>query len=709
VYFVPLTSVNTTRFIVPVIAHAIGFAFQSVGAADPQAQLFSYLREKETLLLIDNLEHLLTEPGIQILADLLANAPQVKLLITSRESSGLPGEWVSEVQGLPVPESGFGEDSAQNTSVELFLQRARRAHVGFDATPEDYPAIIRICQLVEGMPLAIELAAAWVRTLCCDDMAHELERGLGFLSVSTRDLPARHRSMRAVFDQSWKLLTQEEQGVLLRLSVFQGGFRHEAAAAVAEATLPMLSALVTKSLIRRSGAGRYDLHELIRHFAAEQFAERPEEQAATHTRHGNYYLTLFSQADGRLRSSMQQEALAELTAEMDNFRSAWDWAVTHGEFALVEQTLRTFTMFYDTRGWVQEGLDTLGRAVNALEMAHEQSSPDRTDRVALGHILAGRSFLTSRLGKYEQAQTMLERSMEILRPLNEPRVLVEAITFLGSVMGVTGKYARALELYSEGLEMATAIDDRWFAALCTFGLIDLVGITQTIVEPEITRERLQSAMADWRSIGDPRFIAIGLRILSQSAFTLGRYDEARAAVEESAALSSSVGDRWGLGSAYRGIGVVAQAQGEHNQAVDMFRQSLDTFTELGGSWWVARVLAEMGRSVFALGNEAEAERVWRESLRIAIEARGTPVALDTLAGFASLEAKRGVLEHALELLLIVLGHPASFQETKNRAAHLRAELEAQMTRQQVEAAQARAQAKTFEAAVDEVLKQAAFT
>jgi tetratricopeptide (TPR) repeat protein len=274
------------------------------------------------------------------------------------------------------------------------------------------------------------------------------------------------------------------------------------------------------------------------------------------------------------------------------------------------------------------------------------------------------------------------------------------------LMEVTGNYARALELYAEGLEIATAIGDRWFAALCRTILNGLVAITHVIAEPEKTHEQLQSTVADWRAIGDPRLTAFGLRILSQSALGLGRYDEARAALEESAVLNRSVGDRWGLGAAYRGLGVVAQAHGEHQQAVDMFRNSLDTFTELGGSWWVARVLAEMGRSMIALGNEGEAGRVWCKSLRIALDTGGTPVALDVLAGFASLQTKQGDGEHALELLLIVLNHSASFQETKDRAEALRAELEAQLTSQQVEAAQMRAKAKTFEAAVEEIEPQA---
>jgi len=703
-YFVSLVPVSTTRFIVPMIADALRFTFQSASRTDPKTQLFSYLKEKQVLLLTDNLEHLLSGPDIEVLSELLANAPQVKLLATSRESLGLQGEWVFEVHGLPVPENPQTEGFAQHTSVELFLQRARRAHVEFNATSEDFPAILRICHLVDGMPLAIELAAAWVRTLTCPEIAKEIERSLDFLSISARDIPVRHRSMRAVFDHSWKLLTEEEKQVLARLSVFRGGFRREAAEQVAEATLAVLSTLVTKSLIRRSGAGRYDLHDLIRQFAAEHFLERLQEQTATQARHGSHYLAYFGQADQRLRNSAQRETLAELTVEMDNFRAAWDWAVTHGEFALIEQTMRTFFRLYDTRGWFQEGLETLDRAVDVLEMAHGHLPPDRNDQVALGHLLATRSWLAYRLANYEQAQRMLERSLEILRPLDEPHVLVEPITYLGRVMEMTGNYAKALELYSEGLEMATAIGDRWFKAVCLTLHTALVGTTDSVVKPEITHARLQSIVAEWRLIGDPRLIALGLDFFSRSALRLGRYDEARTALEENVALNNSIGFGWGLGTAYRGLGKVAQGQGKHQRAVAMFRKSLDTFTELGGSWFMARVLAEMGGSLLALENQAEAGLVWREALRIATDIHGTPVALEALAGLASLRAKQGDREHALEMLLMVLNHPASLQVTKNQADRLRAELEAQLTPIQIETIQAHAREKTFEAVVEDLLK-----
>ncbi len=190
---------------------------------------------------------------------------------------------------------------------------------------------------------------------------------------------------------------------------------------------------------------------------------------------------------------------------------------------------------------------------------------------------------------------------------------------------------------------------------------------------------------------------------------LGRFDEARKALEESVDLNISVGARWNLGHAFQGLGAVAQAQGEYRQAADLFLKAVDTFTELGGLFYIGQSLAQMGRSLFALGNDVEAERIWRESLRIAAEIRGMPVVLEALVGIASLRGKRGETQSALELLLIVLNHAACDQETRNRAEKLRAELAAQLTTQQAEVAQVQARAKTFEAAVAEVLKQTEIT
>ncbi|MFN8486216.1 MAG: tetratricopeptide repeat protein [Caldilineaceae bacterium] len=706
VYFVAFAAVNTPRLIVPMIADAIGLAFASANPADPKTQLFGYLQKKQLLLLTDNLETLLTEPGIESLSELLAQAPQVKVLATSRQALEVQAEWVFEVQGLPIPVSGAAQADDQETAVALFLQRARRAHARFAATPADIAAIVRICELVEGMPLGIELAAAWVRTLTCAEIAQEIERGLAFLHSTARDLPARHRSLRAVFDQSWKLLSAEEQGILRRLAIFHGGFLREAAVAVADATLADLATLLMKSLIRRNSAGRYELHELIRQFAAEQLAQDPTEQSAAQTRHSHYYLSFFSNVEGRLRSAAQQATLAALNAEVENFRAAWTWAMTQGDFAAIEQTLHAFTLYYDLRGWFQEGFDTLERGLTVLEMAHAQSPTDATRQLTLGHLLAACGLLAARLGQYAQAQAMLERSLVILRPLSAPRVLVEAITILGTVLELTGNYAGALDRYTEGWELATALGERWVAAVCRLCRTGLVGITQSFVGPEETYTALQSIMAEWRAIGDPRWIAIGLNYVSWTAMSLGRYEEARTALAESVALGVAVADRWGTSYAYRGLGLIAQTLGEHQQAVALFRQSLTMLTELGARQDMARLLAELSRSLFALGDDAAAERGWREALCMASATGGTFILLEALVGLAALYAKQREWARALELLLLVLQHPAAIQATRQHAAQLQQKVVAQLSPAQIEAVQAQVHTITLESIVDELLKQA---
>jgi len=573
--------------------------------------------------------------------------------------------------------------------------------VDYNFTLQDYPSILRICQLVDGVPLGIELAAAWVRTLSCYEIAQQLEQGLGFLNFPTRDLPARHRSMRAVFDHSWKLLPEEEKQVLARLSVFRGGFQREAAGQITEATLSMLSTLVAKSLVRRNGENRYDLHELVRQFSAENLSKNDSEQVETQNRHSSFYLTAFGRAAERMHSPEQREALAEWAVEMDNIRVAWNWAIAQNEFGLIEETLRSFAMLYETRGLYREGLDMLDRAIEGLEAAYGASPSNQTGQAALGHLLTNRALLTFRLGQHAEAQAILERSLGILRPLNDMQLLAEPITYLGVVMSLRGDYASALDLVAEAREKALAVGDRVFAAT---SLSLHANFSRLTGQSGDQHARLQAAVEEWQAIGDPRFIAYGLNFLGQSALALGRFDEAREALGESVELNTSVGARWNLGHALQGLGAVAQAQGEPRQAVDLFIKAKETFTELGGLFYIGQSLAQMGQSLFALGNHVEAEGVWLESLRIAHEINGMPVALEALIGIAGLRAQRGETQPALELLLIVLRHPACDQEIKNRAEKLCAELEARLTPKQIASIQNHATEIDLEVIIEDLLK-----
>ncbi|HET8630434.1 MAG TPA: BTAD domain-containing putative transcriptional regulator [Thermomicrobiales bacterium] len=284
--FVALAPVHPPRFLAPAIAGALGLSAQ--GQQDPQEHLLDALGEREALLVLDNFEHLLD--GASLVAAILARAPDVKVLVTSRERLALGEEWVFPVEGLAVP----GEDEAgapdDYDAVRLFVERARKVQAGFALGAAERPAVARICRLVGGMPLAIELAAAWAAALPCAEIAREIEAGLDVLATPRRDVPERHRTVRAVFDHSWALLTEHQRDVFAALSAFRGGFERPAAEAAAGASLFTLAALVGKSFLCLTPAGRYEVHELLRQYGATQLGASAAGWRLAHDRHCDYYL-----------------------------------------------------------------------------------------------------------------------------------------------------------------------------------------------------------------------------------------------------------------------------------------------------------------------------------------------------------------------------------------------------------------------------------
>ncbi len=283
IHYVALAAVETPGAAVTAVAQATDFQFYSSSSA--QEQLLSYLRSKRMLLILDNFEQFLTgeDAGAMLdwLSSLVAAAPHLKLLVTSREALGLQEAWFYSIAGLSLPPNRqdtldgidlFGE-LEESDAVQLFVQSARRARVGFSLSTT-YGAVTRICRLVDGTPLGIELAAAWLKVLTADQVAAELERSLDILTARHQNMPDRHRSMRAVCESSWQLLTEPLRQVVRRLAFCRGGFRMEAAKELAAASLLDLATLVEKSFLRQVETGRYEMHELLRQFVLEQLAAR---------------------------------------------------------------------------------------------------------------------------------------------------------------------------------------------------------------------------------------------------------------------------------------------------------------------------------------------------------------------------------------------------------------------------------------------------
>lgn len=320
VCFVELAPLASPDLILSAVAGALGLYFDPT--REPKAQLFRFLRAKQLLIVMDNFEHLLE--ATQLVSEILLNAPDVKVLATSRERLGLSHESVLLLSGMTFPEPGVPDCASDFSAVQLFVQTACRVQLDFELTPDSTTHVAKICQLVAGSPLGIVLAASWANLLSVAEIATEIAADFDFLKADLRDVPERQQSLRAVFDQSFRLLAPTEQQAFARLAVFRGGFSRESAQSIAGASLRTLAALVNKSLVSRDPlSGRYKMHELLRQYAMVKLHANPQEHDAVLDRHAHFHLEFLSSREARLRTGNPQLAAAEIDVEIDNVRAAW--------------------------------------------------------------------------------------------------------------------------------------------------------------------------------------------------------------------------------------------------------------------------------------------------------------------------------------------------------------------------------------------------
>ena len=701
VHLAPLDSLSSPEHLVPAIAQAVGLNF--AGSTEPRLQLQRFLQNKRMLVLLDNLEHLLE--GVDLLAEVLGSAPGVKLLATSRERLALSGEWVFDVQGLAVPPEGKVEGVESYSAVALFIQRAQQSSVQFELSFEDCAEVVRICRLAEGMPLAIELAAAWVSMLTCAEIADEIERGLDILATRLRDIPERQRSMRAVFDHSWQLLREDEQQVLRRMSVFRGGFTRQAAEAVAGAGLALLSALVAKSFLRRASVDRYILHELVRQYVADRLAEVPDE-AAARDRHSAYYTDFVAGSEAELKGAGHLQVLAALDADIDNIRTAWRWAVRRGQTGAVRKPIRALWYFYDTHAWYKEAEATFGWAADQLEsslIAKGKSEPIIDLSSAYARATQGWFYL--RRGQLNQSQTLLQSSLASLRVFGPSQELADALYYLGGVVWLAGDFPRARACYLEELAVAEQAGDQWDIGRATSCLAI---VAQTVGEYQEAEERLQTALAITRRLGERRLAAFILHFYGILKRILGAHPEAQVYLKESLEMSSAAGDRLYYGMALSQLGEVTRALGDDAEAVRLLNESVTLLRELGEHYSLLHALIGLGAATLALGDYATSRDAYDEALRMAWERQSLPEAMEAMAGLARWSMRQGAGEEmqqaALISILFVLNHPAAAQKTKDDAYELRLELEERLAPDQLEAAQVSTQNLSLETVVSSILE-----
>ncbi|HVU12342.1 MAG TPA: LuxR C-terminal-related transcriptional regulator [Phototrophicaceae bacterium] len=361
VFWTALAPLTQADDILGAVAEVMPFRFQK-DERDPREQFFEYLRERRSkcmLLVLDNFEHLLD--GASVVAEMLAATPMLKILVTSREVLNLQEEWVRQIAGMSYPTSDADQPLEAYSAVQLFLDRARRIRGNFDLH-EDSRSVVDICRLVEGMPLAIELAAGWLKTLSPAAVVAEIRRSSDILTTRSRNLPERHRSIRAVFNHSWRLMSPDEQEVFQKLSVFRGGFTREAAQVVAGASLDTLAGLVDQSLVRSQAAGRYDIHEMLRQYGAEQL-EAADQTAAVERAYVDYYLGTLRRLEPGIKAYRQMTSLDQIAADFENVRNAWLLALQQEHYTALSGAVESLQLFGDMRGHYHEVVALLRAAV----------------------------------------------------------------------------------------------------------------------------------------------------------------------------------------------------------------------------------------------------------------------------------------------------------------------------------------------------------
>jgi predicted ATPase/DNA-binding CsgD family transcriptional regulator len=657
VWFVALEPAGAPAALVAAVADALGAPRSA--APDPAAQLFTYLSEKATLLILDGFERLLGQGGAELLADLLRAAPALTLLITSREALQLQEEWLYPVVGMPVPASDQDEDLERFAVIQLFAACARRAYSDFSLADEQAGAV-RVCRLVEGAPLAVELAASWRSVLRCDAIAEEIARSVHFLQTDVRNIPERHRSMRAVFDQSWQLLGDEERRALQQLSVFRGSFQRVAAAAVAGATLPVLSALIRKSLLRLAPDGRYQLHELVRQYAEERLALAPAGDAnATFERHRVYFLAFLRDRSEGMNGGRQLQAAGEIALELENIRVAWRRAVERRDIAALAGAANALYLFYQFRGRYLEGVELFEQAVQRLDAASLAAQPGAS---VLIYDLA---WLCVRLGRLAQAQALFERCREIDAPLgpghsSDPRL------GLGLLASLRGDYGGAQLLLEQARQTGEREGHRGNQQLASYFL---AGIHLALGAYDAAQECARRAYA-LAQAGDSRwFMAYCLIEMGDAARALGAYEQARGCYQASHAIRTEFGDPEGIAVSLAHLGAVALAQGDPTAAEEYYRQSLDRYHAIDDSGGIVAALDGLGRAECARGQVRAAARHLRQALLVATRARLIALGLSLLCSIAELLHTRDV-GAAVDALRTIRWHAGASHETRARAERL---------------------------------------
>jgi predicted ATPase/DNA-binding SARP family transcriptional activator len=634
--WIALSGVSEAAQLAPAVARAL--AIELPAQPDPTTALCNALSRQERLLVLDNFEHLVADPpACELVLSLLRQAPRITLLVTSREVLGLQEEWVYELGGLGCPPAdATAEAAADAPAAQLFVQRARQAYLGFSHQAE-WPHIVRLCRLTEGLPLALELAAAWVRTVPCADLVQAIDTEMTALSARHRNRPPRQASLDAVVRTSRALLSKEQQQVLAALSVFVDGFTNEAAQAVAQAPLRVLSALGDKALVSRSEAGRLSLHPLVRQFAAAQLARTPSVARLVQRRFAGFYAGLLAQARGRLDGPDEVEATAALNLELRNLLAAQErWIEAGAEPAdgIAEAMLRVLLGC----GLFREALALASRLLDAWPGAQPATR---------AMVLAYRARARCLLGDLAEGQRDFDAAIELGRSQGLTFPVAYAMLYAATIPYIEDKLDVALERLDAVEPTLAELGDPVLTMRARF---NAAVVSDAMGRTTAAERKLREALALAEQAGSPSFVATVRSNLANSFLKQGRLAEAETLLREALALYERIDRPQDVARVLNSLALSLLWRSQPAltaEAAAMTRRALKLFEHVGYTPGQSYALDTLGQAMWAMGRVDEA----REHLARADSLGGPVIGCEAKFHLALLEAEQGEPARARQLAL----------------------------------------------------------
>ncbi len=604
--FVPLAGLSSPDRLALTILETLGARAED---EDAERALSDRLRGSSQLLLLDNFEDVIE--AAPLLVRLLAAAPDLRLLVTSRESLQVSDEFTLELAGLGTP---HGESAQLSDAVQLFIARAARHGERFSSGGRALESITQICDQLEGLPLAIEIAASWTRLLSVRELSAQLAERETLLETDLRDLPERHRSIWSILGHTWQGLTDAQRQAMIRLSVFTGGFTLEAARLVAVVDLDLLLSLLDSSLVRRTGQDRFTVHELLRQYAARQAAV--EQLASARAAHANYYCELLGQIGIDLKGRDVQRGLERVQADRANFELAWNHATATLNLTALEQAREALDHYLYYRARFQAARDYFSAAIAALEpLASDESAADQPGAARLrANLIAQQAESDFNLGELTAAISQLREALATLKTVGSETELATARLVLANGLHRTSQYEEARELFGLVLSSSLKIADAYLEGAARNGLATI----SCTVDGEISKgeEQYHLSLVAHRRVGNAEGVTGALTNLGACRFDLGDHTEAERLWTQAAEMCRELGFAHREAALLNNLGAVAEVRGDFAAAHELLERSLAVRRELGNIPGVAAVLSSLGRLALQQSQGTAARARLQEALEL---------------------------------------------------------------------------------------------